>query len=98
MSLEKFVYDLNEVYQNISIYRAIIIAKDINEAIELNNKLIKYDFIVKIINNIDNLDLNCRLFIILLDDIELIKKINKNYYNFLSLTYSINKNIINLIE
>jgi hypothetical protein len=84
--IDLFVKDIEDIYKKISIYRCIIIVKDINEGNELIKKLKKYDYdpiylTSPIINK------NYRLFIISLNNIKILRDIDKNDYNCLLYNY-----------
>lgn len=78
--IEKFIDKLNIIYNNISIYRSIIIVKYIKDVYILINLLKKLDYEPLYIDNF-KIDKNYRLYILLFDNINIIDYIDKNDYN-----------------
>jgi len=81
--MDKFIYNLEYIYQNINIYRTIIIINDYNNQQLLIDKLKQHNHNPIIINSINDINYNYRLFII--NDISLLSSLNKNNYNFIAI-------------
>ena len=81
--MDKFIYNLEYIYQNMNIYRTIIIINDYNNQQLLIDKLKEYNHNPIIINSINDINYNYRLFII--NDISLLSSLNKNNYNFIAI-------------
>ena len=82
--MENFIYNLDEIYKNLSIYRAFIIVNDLNNATILINILKNKDYDPIYIDNNINIDKNYRLYILLLDNINIIDNFDKDEYNFVA--------------
>jgi len=82
-NLSIFIKNIEEIYENINIYRMIIIINNNIKEIELIKELKDKNHIPIIINNINDIDYNYRLFII--KDIRLLSFVNKKYYNFIAI-------------
>ena len=82
--MENFIYNLDEIYKNNSIYRAFIIVNNLNNVKILTNILKNKDYDPIYIDNINNIDKNYRLYIILLDNIYIIKSFDKDEYNLVA--------------
>lgn len=92
-----FIFDLEQIYKKYSIYRAIIIALNLLEVNLINKLLEKYDHNPLYIENINDINLNYKLYIITLDNYNLIDNIDKNNYNFIAFSYNINpRKILNI--
>ncbi len=92
-----FIFDLEQIYKKYSIYRAIIIALNLLEVNLINKLLEKYDHNPLYIENINDINLNYKLYIITLDNYNLINNIDKNNYNFIAFSYNINpRKILNI--
>lgn len=81
--MTSFIFNLESIFENINIYRTIIILHNYNHLNLLINKLKENNHIPIIINNINDINYNYRLFI--MKDISLLSHINKNYYNFIAI-------------
>lgn len=93
-NINKFIKELEDIYETYDIYRCIIIINNIEDKNKLINKLKKYNHNPLYISaSTDNIDLNYRLYIILNKNINIIyNNINIKNYNFLAF---LNNNIIN---
>lgn len=92
-----FIFDLEQIYKKYSIYRAIIIALNLLEVNLINKLLEKYDHNPLYIENTNDINLNYKLYIITLDNYNLINNIDKNNYNFIAFSYNINpRKILNI--
>ncbi len=83
--LSSFIFNLERVFENINIYRTIIILNNYNYN-NLNlliKKLKENNHIPIFINSSHDINYNYRLFI--MKDISLLSHINKNYYNFIAI-------------
>lgn len=86
-----FIDNINDIYNNISIYRSIIITNSNKETKLYNNKLKNTNHSPLCYKKNDDIDYNYRLFIINKDDFkDFITKININEYNFIAFSYNIN--------
>jgi hypothetical protein len=81
MSLKLFINSIENIYQNMNIYRAIIIINNEIDISLLLNKLRKNNHNPKIIEENTIINYNYKLFIIF--DENLLNKFNKNYYNLI---------------
>lgn len=81
--LSSFIHNLEKVFENINIYRTIIILNNYNNLNLLIKKLKENNHIPIFINNSYDINYNYRLFII--KDISLLSYINKKYYNFIAI-------------
>jgi len=81
-----FFNDINEIYNNISIYRGILIVKNNKEARYIIKLLKNHDYDPILIKN-HNIDKNYRLFVITLNNINFLNYIDKNDYNFIAYNY-----------
>lgn len=81
--MESFINKLEDLYENINIYRAIIlILSNNNEKVnDLYNHLLYKHHIPMIIDDDTNIDYNYRLFII--NDIDLLYKFQTDSYNII---------------
>lgn len=84
--IDLFVKDIEDIYKKISIYRCIIIVNNIDEGYELIKKL-KINNHEPIYITSPFINKNYRLFIISLDNIKILKDIDKNDYNCLLYNY-----------
>jgi len=84
-NLIQFINNIEEVYETINIYRGIIIIDNNkqNELYYLINELINKNHNPIIINNINDINYNYRLFII--TNIKLLQNINIDNYNFIAI-------------
>ena len=80
--INKFIDYIENIYSTINIHRAIIIVNNYYEASLLSDCLIKNNHAPIIVNNINNINYDYRLFIIY--DINNLKNFNKNFYNFIA--------------
>jgi len=83
--LSSFIFNLERVFENINIYRTIIILNNYNYN-NLNlliKKLKENNHIPIFINSSHDINYNYRLFI--MKDISLLSHINKNHYNFIAI-------------
>lgn len=83
MDLSTFIFNFEYMYHNLNIYRAIIINNTLNNQEFLIEKLKEYNHSPLIINNINDINYDYRLFII--NDISLLSLFNKNNYNFIAI-------------
>ena len=81
--LSSFIFNLEKVFENINIYRTIIILNNYNNVNLLIKKLKENNHIPIFINNSNDINYNYRLFI--MKDISLLNHINKTYYNFIAI-------------
>jgi hypothetical protein len=82
-NIVNFINNLEKIYENINIYRAIILINDIKkeELLLLENELKKNNHNPLIINNKYDINYNYRLFII--NDISIINNFKKENFNFI---------------
>lgn len=82
-NIVNFINNLEKIYENINIYRAIILINDIKkeELLLLENELKKNNHNPLIINNKYDINYNYRLFII--KDISIINNLKKENFNFI---------------
>jgi hypothetical protein len=93
-----FIKNLNEIYNNISIYRSIIVVNNIKEKKLYINKLLQTNHQPFDYNKDDIIDYNYRLFIVDKKDFnDLISKLVINEYNLIAFSYNIN-NITSYID
>ena len=82
------------IYKKYSIYRAFIIALDIDEVNILIKLLKKKDHNPIYIDNLEDINLNYKLYIITINNYNnIINNIEKNNYNFIAFSYNIKLNI-----
>ena len=81
-NIKNFIDNIENIYNNINITRAIIIVKNINDVYLITQLLKKYDHCPKYIDK-PELEDKYRLFITTIDYISIIKLINKNDYNLI---------------
>lgn len=84
--IDLFIKDIEEIYKNLSIYRCIIIVKNFNEVKEIIKKIKKYDY-EPIYLTSPIINKNYRLFILSLNNINILKNIKKNDYNCIIYNY-----------
>lgn len=78
-----FIDYIENLYESLNIYRAIIVTNINVDLLNLSSELIEKNHNPIIINesNYSNINYNYRLFII--NDIKYLTKFNKNYYNLI---------------
>jgi hypothetical protein len=81
MSLKLFINSIENIYQNMNVYRAIIIINNEIDIRLLMNILRRNNHNPKIIEEDSIINYNYKLFIIF--DEKLLDKFNKNYYNLI---------------
>lgn len=92
-----FINNINELYGNISIYRAIIVANNDKEIISFYNKFKNTNHNPNYYENGD-IDYSYRLYLVKKDNFKkLIETINKDEYNFIAFSYNID-NLNNYIK
>lgn len=101
MSITSFVKNIEEAYHNITIYRSIIITCDDIETSLLSKKLeiLNHDTYC-IFNDDDDINYNYRMFIInkILFE-KFLKKINKEAFNFIGISFNImDEDLNNIIK
>lgn len=98
MKLKLFLENIDEIYLNKSIYRTIILANDENEARDIYDHLSYHNhnvlYIKNIIDNENYKTSDYRVFIILKELFyNFINIIDNSSYNFIAISYNIDKNI-----
>jgi len=81
----RFISNIENIYQTINIYRSLIIIDNNNQnfLIKKLKEKFHYPIVINNINDIININYNYRLFI--LNDISLLKLLNKNNFNFIAI-------------
>ena len=82
-NIKKFIDDIENTYNNISIHRAIIIVKNISDVYFITQILKKFDHSPVYLEK-PSLNENNRLFITTIDHLDIIKLIDKKFYNFIA--------------
>lgn len=82
-NIKKFIDDIENMYNTISIHRAIIIVKNISDVYFITQILKKFDHSPVYLEK-PSLNENNRLFITTIDHLDIIKLIDKKLYNFIA--------------
>jgi hypothetical protein len=81
-NIKKFIDNIEDIYNNISILRAIVIVKTMKDVYVITNLLKNYDHCPKFIDS-PILNDKYRLFITTIDYINVVRLIEKKNYNLI---------------